>query len=117
MNFDDEHFEQHLRSFRPRTVRPLPTARARALSWQARLAVIGVTVVLVAVLFLIPRPKTVRLFSQFSEPAAPTRVVTVRQLNAAEKDGELEDALTVSAARALPRTDQPHTALNTLAKE
>ncbi len=116
MTMDDEKFEQQLRSFRPREVRSLQVDRRR------RIAVIVTAALAACVVFGVfavrlsrTKPRIERM--AVAIPAAQRRPVTLMDFNAALRADRLDDALELSAAQSLPRTNRPNTALNVLAKE
>jgi hypothetical protein len=110
---DDRQFEQHLRSFRPSQPAPLEVPPRRGVPDLVKVTFASAAVLAVLVAFL---PKAGER-SKRETTSSGTPAITVRQLTLASQNGELDHALAASAQRSLPRTDQPHTALNTLAKD
>jgi hypothetical protein len=114
MNLDDDRFERHLRSFNPRIPGPLNLPLKRAVPDFAKFA-IACALVLAAILIFLHAPR--KAPAVLGNAATESQLFSVRQLTLAAENGNLERALSTSAIRSLPRTDQPHSALNTLAKD
>ncbi|HEY3929890.1 MAG TPA: hypothetical protein VGL89_16080 [Candidatus Koribacter sp.] len=116
MTMDDDKFEQHLRSFQPRDAAPLKFSGSRRKTViAAGLAFACMLIAAAVILFPRAKPAVDRPTAESLKPMR--RPVTLMDFNEAERENRLDEALALSAAQSLPRTDRPNSALNALSKE
>lgn len=114
---EDEKLEQYLRSFRLRATRPISLSRPRRIRIGIA-AVIASAALVTSFVALRPHPKSVRRPAIEVVGAKNLAVpVTVMQLSAALRNGDLDSTLAQSAQEILPPINSSQSALHVLAKE